>query len=168
MADLPDVPRPSQLWKQLSAERRLQTAHAFWGDDQAGAEQAEAILLIAQRIKFRPKSVAALPRDKKARYLATLPGVSELVAARLLVVYHLEQQRPMMGRFLDAAGIAHDNGLISQDDVPPPPREQLQAAVSAIAAEHPAEDVSLYLSTLVWQDPDAWGELASIADLRPR
>jgi hypothetical protein len=33
---------PFQLWKQLSPERKLQAAEAFWHDDNAGVEQAEA------------------------------------------------------------------------------------------------------------------------------
>jgi hypothetical protein len=53
MADTPEIPRPSQLWKGLSPERKLQAAEAFWQDENAAAEQAEAIVLIAQRIKFR-------------------------------------------------------------------------------------------------------------------
>ena len=107
MTDVPDLPRPSQLWKNLSPERKLEAAEAFWKDENASIEQAEAVATIAQRIKFRTKSVVSMPRDKKARQLVALPAVSELVAARLLVAYHLERQRPMMGSFLDALGIAH-------------------------------------------------------------
>ena len=160
MADAPDIPRPSQLWKSLSPERKQQAAVAFWKDENGAAEQGEAIATIAQRIKFRAKSVIGLPIEKKARYLASLPAVSELVAARLLVAYHLEEQRPMMGSFLDALGITHENGLIADDDVAPPSEEQLKAAAAAIAKAYPAEDVSLYLSTLIWQDPETWGALA--------
>ena len=40
-------------------------------------------------MKFRAKSVFGLPVDKKARYLARLPTVSDSVAARALVQYHL-------------------------------------------------------------------------------
>ena len=29
-----------------------------------------------------------------------------------------------------------------------------------IAATYPADDVALYLSTLLWQDPETWGALA--------
>src|SRR5918992_4863968 len=115
-----DIPRPSQLWKQLSPDRKLQAAEAFWSDENAAIEQAEAIVAIAQRIKFRPKSVIALPREKKARHLVSLGAVSELVAARLLVAYHLAHQRSMMGSFLDALGIAHDNGLIAAEDIDAP------------------------------------------------
>jgi hypothetical protein len=157
--EAPAITLPSQLWKTLAADRKLRAAHAFWKDENAGAEQAEAIVIIAQRIKFRPKSVAALPVEKKAQHLATLLGVSEMMAARLLVAYHLEHQRPMMGSFLDALGIKHDNGMIADDDVQPPGADALKKAAATIGEAYPAEDVSLYLSTLLWQDMETWGPL---------
>jgi hypothetical protein len=160
MADVPSIPRPTQLWKSLSSERRLQAAGAFFRDENAGIEQAEAIATIAQRIKFRAKSVVTMPADKKAVHLVSLPGVSELVAARLLVAYHLERQRPMMARFLDALGIRHEDGLIADDDVAPQSADALKAAATTLAEAHPPEDVALYLSTLIWQDPDTWGALS--------
>lgn len=162
MADVPAVPRPSQLWKQLSPERKLQAAEAFWSDENAAVEQADAIATIAQRIKFRAKSVMTMALDKKSRQLATMPGVSELVAARLLVAYHLAQQRPMMRAFLDALGIKHDDGLIEDEDedMQPPAADALKNAARTLAASYPADDVSLYLSTLIWQDPETWGALA--------
>jgi hypothetical protein len=160
MTDVPAIPRPSHLWKQLSPERKQQAAEAFWRDENAAIEQAEAVATIAQRIKFRAKSVIGMPADKKARHLATLPNISELVAARLLVAYHLAQQRPMMGSFLDALGIKHEAGLIEDEDVPAPTPEALKSAATTLAASYPAEDVALYLSTLIWQDPETWGALA--------
>ena len=166
MPDVPDLPRPSQLWKQLTPERKLEAAAAFWADDNAAMEQAEAVATIAQRIKFRTKSVVAMPRDKKARQLAALAGVSELVAARLLVAYHLDRQRPMMGSFLDALGIKHENGLIEDEEMGPPPPEKLREATAAIAAQYPREDVALYLTTLVWQDPETWGGLTDTPEIR--
>lgn len=165
MADVPDIPRPSQLWKKLSQERKLQAADAFWRDENAEAEQAEAIAAIAQRIKFRVKSVQALPREKKAHYLTSLAGVSEIVAARLLVAFHLWHQRPMMASFLDALGIPHENGLIADGDLPAPSPERLSEAARTLAASYPADDVALYLATLVWQDPDTWGPLTDVPEL---
>jgi hypothetical protein len=166
MPDVPDIPRPSQLWRTLSPERKQEAAVAFWSDENAALEQAEAVATIAQRIKFRAKSVLALPREKKARHLVALGAVSELVAARLLVAYHLAHQRPMMGAFLDALGIAHEHGLIADDEMGPPEAERLQAAATAIAAAFPAEDVALYLSTLIWQDPETWGGLTKVPEIR--
>ena len=155
----PSIPRPSQLWKQLSPERRTQAAEAFWRDENAGMEQAEAVATIAQRLKFRPKSAMALPAEKKTRYLLSMPAIPEAVAARLLVVYHLEHRRAMMGSFLDALGIKHENGLIEEEGIEAPDPEKLKAAAATLAASYPPEDVSLYLSTLLWQDPDTWGGL---------
>jgi hypothetical protein len=166
MADDTLPPRPSQLWKALSPERKLMAAEAFWRDDHAGLEQAEAIVTIAQRIKFRPKSVAAMPTEKRARHLASLPGISESLAARLLVAYHLAHQRPMMAGFLDALGIAHEEGVIADEELPPPSSDALKAAARTLAASHPPEDVSLYLSTLLWQDPQTWGGLADAQEVQ--
>ena len=166
MTGTADTPLPSQLLKQLSAERKLVAAEAFWRDDNATAEQAELVATIAQRIKFRTKSVIAMPVEKKARQLVSLPAVSEAVAARLLVAYHVAHQRPMMGRFLDALGITHEDGMISDEVITAPPPERLAAAAGTLAASFPAEDVSLYLSTLIWQDPETWGGLAGLPEVR--
>ena len=158
--------RPSTLWKQMSAQRRMQAAEAFWRDGNGGNEQAEAIASIALRLKFRPRSVLTLSVERKARYLVGLPAVSELVAARLLVAYHIQHQRPMMAAFLDALGITHEDGLIDDEQVQSPGEEKLRAAAARIAASFPAEDVALYLSTLTWQDPEAWGPLADVPESR--
>jgi hypothetical protein len=163
MAD--EIPPPSQLWKQLSPERKLQAAEAFWSDRNAAVEHAEAIVAIAERIKFRPKSVIGLPVEKKARHLVALGTVTELVAARLLVAYHLAQQRPMMAAFLNALGIAHEDGLINDEDMEAPSEERLQQAAKTLAGSFPPADVSLYLSTLMWQDPETWGGLKGVPEL---
>jgi hypothetical protein len=167
-ADLPDIPRPSQLWKQLNAEKKRQAADAFWHDEHAANEQAEAVNLIAQRIKFRLKSVIAMPVDKKTQYLLSMPAVSEMIAARMLVAFHLQHQRAMMGAFLDALGIKHEEGIIAEEEVTPPTADALQQAARTIASSYPAEDVSLYLSTLVWQDADTCGALADLPETKPR
>jgi hypothetical protein len=165
MPDVPDIPRPSQLWKRLSSERKLLAADAFWQDENAAAEQAEAVGLIAQRIKFRIRSVQALPRDKKSRHLINLGAISEMVAARLLVAYHLHHQRAMMAAFLDALGITHQDGLISDEELQPPSADRLRDAARAIGTSYPAEDVALYLSTLMWQDPETWAALSDLPEL---
>ena len=160
--DVSTLPSPTALWKGLSPERRLGAAAAFWTDDGAMPEQAEAIALIAQRIKFRARSVMTMPIDKKTRHLATLGGLTEAVAARLLVAYHLDQQRPMMGRFLDLLGIAHEDGLIGDEGFASPPADRLKDAADTLAKEFPPEDVSRYFATLVWQDPEHWAPLAEL------
>lgn len=144
---------------------KVAAATAFWSDDQAGLEQAEGVALLARQIKFRPKSVISLPVEKKAKHLAGVGQVSDLLAARLLVSYHLQHQRAMMGRFLDLLGIAHEEGLITEESPAAPTAEKLDEAVKALAAEFPKDDVSRYLWTLLWQDPETWGGLRGRPEL---
>jgi hypothetical protein len=158
--------RPSKIWKRMPSERRAAAAELFWNDEQSAEQQVEACASIATHMKFRAKTVLSLPVDKKAKYLVGLPTITDAVAARALVNYHLDRQRPMMGAFLDALGVAHDNGLINEDTVVKPESEKLRAAAAKIAGEYPAEDVALYLSTLVSQDPETWGELAELVETK--
>ena len=157
---------PSRLWKQLTLEQRTRAARAFWEDPEATDDQLQAALLIAQQKKFRPKTVVGLDIDRKARHLATLGTVPDQIAARTLVVYHLAEQRPMMAAFLDALGIAHENGLIQEDSVKPDP-EKIAPAAAELIKQFPADDVRLYLTTLVCQDPETWGSLDETVKTMP-
>ena len=155
---------PSRLWKRMTAPQRLAAAHALWRDPESKDDQAQAAALIAQQLKFRAKTVNGLAAERKARYFAGVPGLPEPLAARMLVVYHLAEQRPMMAAFLDALGIAHDNGLIHEEAVTPDPGK-IPAAAAAIAKDYPAHDVAIYLSTLLFQDPTAWAPLRDVPEL---
>jgi hypothetical protein len=163
MSEAPSVPRPSLLFKQMSTDRRRQAAEAFWRSENDAGEQTEVINLIAQRLKFRTKSVVVLPIAKKTQYLLSLMSLPEVVAARLLVAYHITHQRALMGAFLDALGVAHNDGMIAEETQISPETEKIREAVQTIASSFPAEDVALYLSTLYWQSPDTWGALADLA-----
>jgi hypothetical protein len=152
---------PSKLWKRMSADQRQRAARAFWLDEQAADDQIQAVLIIANQKKFRPKFVLALDVDRKARHLASIGNVPDALSARILVVYHLSDQREMMGAFLDALGIAHENGLIQNDEVKPE-AEKVAPAAATLYAKYPPEDVTLYLDTLLCQDPETWGALAAV------
>src|SRR5260221_1253358 len=142
-----DTLTPSRLWKRIPLEERTRIARAFWADEDAIDDQLQAALVIAQQKKFRAKTVVNLDVDRKARHLATIGTVPENVAARALVLYHLAEQRPMMAAFLDALGIAHEDGLIQEENVKPD-AEKMAAAVEQIGKLFPQDDVRLYLSTL--------------------
>ena len=151
--------RPSKLWRRLPLERRVDAADLFWNDEHSADQQMEAVASIATHMKFRARSVLTLAPEKRAKYLAQLPNISDSIAARALVNYHLERQRPMMGAFLDALGIAHENGLISEENVPKPESDKVKAAAKELSSKYPSDDVSLYLATLVSQDPETWEAL---------
>ncbi len=146
----------------MTSDQRLRAARAFWADEQAtDDDQLQAVLLIAQQKKFRPKSVLALDAERRAKHLGSVLALPDALAARVLVIYHLADQREMMAAFLDALGLKHENGLIEDDSVKPE-AGKIAPAVAAIADKYPADDVSLYLTTLVCQDPETWGALAEL------
>jgi len=153
--------RPSELWKTLPVERRVPLADAFWrdGTDDAQMQHLEAIAMLARRLNFRPRSIQALPTERRAKQLAHVPDVPETIATRALIAYHMAAQRPLMAAFLDALGIEHDNGVISAEQVPKPDPAKLASAVAAVREEFPGEDVSLYLRTLEIVDGETWADL---------
>jgi|ERR1051326_2324961 hypothetical protein len=155
--------RPSKLWRKMPLDRRIDAATLFWDDEHSADQQIEAVSAVATQMKFRPRSVVGLALEKRAKYLAQLPAISDTIAARALVTYHLERQRPMMSAFLDLLGIAHENGLIADETIAKPDPAKVQQAATELATRFPPEDVSLYLSTLVSQDPETWEPLIDIA-----
>ncbi len=153
---------PSVLWKDLSPETRLAAAAAFWRDDQGREQQIEAIVMLARRLKFREKSIQALPVDRRAAHLAHVRDVSDTIATRALIAYHFQDQRPLMAAFLDALGLPHEDGLITAETVAPPEQATLEAAVAKIRAAFPEDAVTLYLRTLLALDGETWAGLDSL------
>ena len=81
--------RPAALWKAMTDAQRQAAAEAFWADDESVAEQTEVMLLLSKKLNFRYKSVEGMAPERKTTHLLKLAQVSEGVAARLLVTYHL-------------------------------------------------------------------------------
>jgi hypothetical protein len=148
------------LWKHIGEERRLAAGNAFYDDASVKEFHSAANTFIARIKNFRPQFVKRLPQAKRASYLATLPLTPEL-ASQLIVSYHFAHHRPMMAAFLDALGVANDEGLIKDDaELGTTTPEQLDAAVEAVRNKFRDEDVNIYLLTLQSQNPDAWSGLA--------
>jgi hypothetical protein len=70
----------------------------------------------------------------------------------------------MMGAFLDAQGIAHENGLIQEDAVKPD-TARIGPAAAQLAQQFPPDDVRIYLNPLLSQDPETWGGLAGLPQI---
>jgi hypothetical protein len=148
----------------MPIDARLAAAEAFWREDQADieAQHIEAIVALARRLNFRTKSVQALAIDRRARHLANMSDVSDAIATRALISYHFTAKRDLMGAFLDAVKIPHENGLISAESVDPPSREALVEAVRAVRAAFSRAEADLYLRTLTALDGDTWVNLDAV------
>jgi hypothetical protein len=159
--------RPSRLWKEMPVEKRVAAADAFWRDTESAdiqAQHAEALLMLARRLNFRPKTLQGLSTDRRAKHLAQVADVSEAIATRALIAYHFATKRPLMGGFLDALGIAHDNGLIADESLAAPSVDRISAAVAAVRSSFDVDDVDLYLRTLAALDGETWANLAPLLE----
>ena len=65
----------------MPVEKRLDAAELFWSDEHSTDQQVEAIASLAAHMKFRTKSVVALPVERKAKYLVGLPRSSSVAPA---------------------------------------------------------------------------------------
>lgn len=161
---MPETPfdTSAKIWKHLPDATRLLAAEAFWQEEDGLEQQIEALSLLARHMKARPKFIAGLSTERRAKYLSTYPSMPEALAARLLVSYHLAHQRPLLRAFLDALGLPHENGLISEDQEQALPASRLGPAAATLDEQFAHADVTIYLATLLTQDPATWAALADL------
>ena len=156
--------RPAKLWRSMPTDSATAAATAFWTDENAALEQAEAIALIARQIKFRPRSVQALPIDKRAKYLAGLAAgvrpAGRAPAGGLSPRVPAADDGRVPRRPRHRARRRADRGRHARRRPTP---EALTPAADTLAAAYPKADVGRYFWTLLWQDPDTWGALAGSA-----
>ncbi len=149
----------------MPSAKRVEAAEAFWRDTESQdiqAQHAEALVALAKRLNFRMRTLQTLPVERRARHLAQLGEVSDAIATRALIAYHFATKRPLMGAFLDGLGIAHEDGLITEEQVAPPAADRLSSAVDAVKGSFDAADVDLYLRTLASLDGETWAHLADV------
>jgi hypothetical protein len=79
----------------------------------------------------------------------------------------MEHRRPMLAAFLDHLGIDHEDGAIRDGShLAPQPEDRLSAAAERLFGTFPAEEVEVYLASLLALDPDTWGALAAVLEKR--
>jgi hypothetical protein len=154
------------VWKRLSRDERVAAATHFWREPSQEVVGSALAAVIKAR-KLRPQVARALPAEEQARALAGVLDPGEPVASALLVALHLGERRGLLTTFLDAAGLAHEEGILrdAEGEVPSPLAEPAaREGVRALAAAYPREQVETYLNTLWLQDPARWTVLAGSAD----
>jgi hypothetical protein len=160
-------PTATRLWKSLPPEERRAAAATFFAEPPQELAGAALTALVKAR-NLRPQAARALAPDAQARILATVLDPGEPLAQGLLVSLHLGHRRALLGAFLDALSLPHEDGVLKEeaDSAPPVDVEKAKAAVAALASYPPAE-VRTYLNTLWLQDPDRWAALESAPDWLP-
>ena len=162
MEAMPFQTTATRLWKSLTPDERLRAAAAFFAEippELAGA----AVGALVRARHLRPQAARALAPDAQARILATVLDPGEPLAQGLLVGLHLAERRPLLGAFLDALALPHEDGILKQeaDSAPPVDQTGARAALGALTA-FPTDEVRTYLNTLWLQDPERWHALEGL------
>ena len=124
---------------------------------------------VAEARKLRPVFLERQPRPQRhAAMLATLARPAlDMVAANLIRTWLLKKHKQMLTDYLDALGIAHQEGVV--EDLPPAMDDaKVRAAVDALLAKHPPEAVAVYLNAFNEMNEVEWPSLKTMLESDPR
>jgi hypothetical protein len=152
----------TRLWKSLTPDERQRAAAAFFAEPPPELAGTALGALVKAR-HLRPQAARALAPDAQARILATVLDPGEPLAQGLLVGLHLAERRALLGAFLDALELPHEDGILKDeaDAAPPVDSERARRAAGTLQA-FPADEVRTYFNTLWLQDPERWYALEGL------
>ncbi len=151
----------TRVWKRLDREERLAAARAFF-EEPPREVLGTALSALVKARHLRPQVARNLPPEQQASLLASVLEPGEIVAASLLVALHLSSRRPLLRAFLDAAGLAHEEGVLKEEGPQEAVSEERVRAGLAALATFPPQEVETYLNTLWLQDPERWHALEAV------
>lgn len=154
-----------RIWNLMGPERWQAAAEAFWSNPELRAAQQQAEALLAKNLKARPVFIRRLPPDRKAAYLARDMAANAYLWDAALSAYHFAGHRSMLTDFLNAVGIANQNGHYETvGSTKPPTPEVLEKTIDQLLEKYRKLDVVIYWGALVVQDGMFWAGLRPIVE----
>lgn len=154
-----------QLWKALPLEERAHAVALLLADAETPWARSALVDWLASVNKgFRRQTIASWNRAKLAEEVAKRPLDDAGMLDALLKGLHFPERAHLQVTFFDAAGIAHDQGVVGEDAIrhPATTPERLAAAVDAVLAAHPGDQALFYLLCVAAMEPLAWPGLPQI------
>lgn len=119
--------------------------------------------LVARGGGFRSVTLQAWPAERLAREVVRLNAESAHDELDLLQFLYVELEPAIQTTFLDAAGVAHERGVIPDSLAAPyADAAAVARAAAAVRQAHGADGVR-YLRTLARYAPEAWPGIADVA-----
>ena len=111
----------------------------------------------------RPKFLLKQSPEKRADMIRrTLARVrANDLAEEILATYFLEIRKELLTEWLDSVGLEHDEGILKQENPPPPEKPQLLKAVEEFLKGGDIEDRKLLLQAFAAQSAIDWPDLAA-------
>ncbi|MBK6304164.1 MAG: hypothetical protein IPF47_00060 [Gemmatimonadetes bacterium] len=151
-------------YRALSPEKRL----ALVTHKIASSREARALYvqrLIARKAGgFRAVTIQSWPVEQLAREVVRSRAESGEDELDLLHLLYVQLEPAIQVTFLDAAGVAHDNGNIADElEVPYSDAAGVERGVAAVRATH-GDDGLHYLRTLARYSRPAWPGIETLVD----
>jgi hypothetical protein len=131
--------------------------------EQSPAVYTQAVAATSAAMSARPKFLMRQPAEKRADMVRrTLARVrANDLAEEVLAAYFLESRKELLTEWLDLVGLEHEEGILKNENPPPPPRPQLDEALERFRAGDQAEDRELLLRAFAAQSAIDWPDLAA-------
>jgi hypothetical protein len=152
-------------YRSLPAERRVAlVTHAISASREARALYVQR--LVGRGGGFRAVTVRMWPADRLAREVVRAGAETAQDELDLLQLLYVDLEPAIQSTFLDAAGVAHENGRIPDDLMLPYADEDAVRRAAVVVRERHGEDGTRYLRTLARYAREGWpGIEAAVAEL---
>jgi hypothetical protein len=123
----------------------------------------ETVTTAATTLKFRPQYLWKQPIPKRVasvRRVLARAGANSL-AEELLAIYFLKCRLDLLTEWLDLMGLAHEDGMLTDDETPCPDAAELEKKVEKFRAGND-EDCDLLLQVFAGQAAIDWPALDEI------
>ena len=153
-----------QVFARMTPER----THALLEGLRKGAPAVytQALGAASVWLKARPQFVQKQTPERRAKLVrqALARFSTSLVAEEVLAAYFLQVKKPLLIEWLDAVGLAHEDGMLTAEAAPPQPeRALLEKAVAAYRAKpDDAADRALLLEAFAAQTAIEWPALEEL------
>jgi len=137
------------LGQTLDASFRKEIVETFFTDKDAAPLARETFQTVAALRKMRPQAFSQLPKTARMEiFSASLNNpMLENSAMQALQVWYLRSGKDVIAGFLDAWGVPHEDGELSDDvELKPLDPAAVTAAADALLAKHPAQHLIGYLA----------------------
>jgi len=157
----------SSLYRALPAARRVALLqHAI--TNFKGTRALYAQRLVAKGGGFRAATLMTWPAERVAREVVRLNAESAQDELDLLQLLYVDLEPAIQIAFLDAAGVAHEKGVIAEGiEVPYAPADAVRHAATTVLEQF-GDDGRHYLQVLVRYNLPAWPGLDALLESADR
>lgn len=153
--------KPVSPYRSLPADRRLDLVTHLLATDRE-ARESFVRRIAARPGGFRLETVRKRTHAQLANDIVRFGMENALDEARLLQLLYVELEPGLQMAFLDAAGVAHEQGVIPEELQPPfADVARVRSAALALLGVH-GEDARRYLKTILLYNAVAWPGLAEL------